>query len=74
MTALSVDKRMPRGDGPWPTANVPSGYSFILLQIGTPHRGVHPLDLSIGVHPTAGHEPQSRDVHSLNSKFSGVDP
>jgi len=39
---------------PTTTANVPSGYSFILLQIRTPHRSVHPLGSSIGVHPKTG--------------------
>ena len=33
------------------TTNLPSGYPSILLQIRTRHRRVHPLDLSIGVHP-----------------------
>jgi len=36
---------------PTTTANVPSGYSFILLQIRVSHRGVHPLGPAIGVHP-----------------------
>jgi len=34
------------------TATAPSGHSFILFQIRTRPMGVHPLDLSIGVHPT----------------------
>lgn len=36
---------------PAATANVPSGYSSILLQIRVSHSGAHPLGLSIGVHP-----------------------
>ena len=54
------------------TANGPSGYSFILLQIRTHHIGVHPLDLSIGVHSTAGREPRFHDVHSSGTKAAEV--
>ena len=51
MNASVPDGLRHRGQEQWGTAEAPSGYSFILLQIRTPHRGVHPLDLSIGVHP-----------------------
>ncbi len=40
-------------DSPTTTADVPSGYCSILLQIRAPHGGVHPLDLPIGVHARA---------------------
>jgi hypothetical protein len=62
----------PRPPEPRTTTNVPSGYSFILLQIRTPVIGVHPLDLSIGVHSTVAREPRFHDVHSSGTKAAEV--
>jgi len=50
-----------RPPNPRTTASVPSGYSSILLQIRTPHRGVHPLDLSMWVHPQLPADRESGD-------------
>jgi hypothetical protein len=59
---------------PRTTANVPSGYSFILLQIRTPHVGVHPLDLSIGVHPDCLGATNRRGAFDRGSAASSSTP